>query len=299
MIAIAAGMMFLFHTTFARAAQLSSGQGMIGIGAFQVSVDFSQAVYKVSVSTKVNVYLDPYELLEEGSNITSDDFTVINKSSVPIAVNATVQLNGTAEQNVTLVETKEEITEENREKLAYVEAEIPATVQETTNSVGMQYQDSKFLNAFDLYKCEESGEKYYKTAAGDGVTNEQTIRDEVKDTTAAAGVYHADSTKVAISPKENGTMLRFVLDKADYIAYYETYDAAAPIDLAFQKVAAEQKGSAVFRLSGKLNTEAKWEDKDIEGVVTYTFEELSIEEYENQLELETAHAYIGTKESGN
>ena len=58
------------------------------------------SVIKVVLPTDVNFFIDPYEIIEEGTMIISRDFNIINKSSVPIKVDMSFKLS--AENDIPL-----------------------------------------------------------------------------------------------------------------------------------------------------------------------------------------------------
>ena len=63
------------------------------------SVEIGQ-IYKVVVPTSYSFTVDPYQVLDEDSMITSPEFAIINKSSMPIQVDASFRL--TAKEGVVL-----------------------------------------------------------------------------------------------------------------------------------------------------------------------------------------------------
>ncbi len=305
--AMLAAMMVLSVGTTALAAVdgVTSGAS----GNVTVGTEVKPPIYKVSVPTTLKFYIDPFEQLGNGSSITSDDFAFINKSNVAVALDVT--LNATKGDDVTFATTEAGVTETNTNKIAFLQAQIPSAVSETSATGTTFVKSDDFTTSVALLKGTVGSDTVYyintsdpDTSAdgtdGDGnntndyeVADEGAVTTDMIDTTAAAGNY-ATSEKVAIDTT-NGTKLKFVLDEADYITYYNNYDDTQAAGTAFKNVAASQNGSAVFRFSGKVNTLADWQTADIGTTVTYAFNGLTDENYDAATIVTNTHAFVGSE----
>ena len=289
--AMLAAMMMFTVATPVLAADVVDGQENNTGGDIDVSATVEPPVYKISVPTSLDFYIDPFQQLAAGQ-ITSDDFVIINKSNVALKVDATITVAG-KDSTVTLKNAATDVTETSTDKLAYVEAEIPSVITETP-AAGAAFVEDDFETAYGTMFKGTVGDttKYYVATSSSAVADEAAANTEMVDTTNAAGTY-TTSKKAAIDTT-NGTTLTFALDKANYIDVYDTYDATAKSGVAFKDVAANGKGTAVFRFSGKVNTTAAWADGDITGNIAYTFTGLTPELYTaNAAKVGAdAHAYV-------
>ena len=56
------------------------------------NLSLNDKVIKVVLPTDINFFIDPYEIMEEGTMIISSDFNIINKSSVPIRMDMSFEI---------------------------------------------------------------------------------------------------------------------------------------------------------------------------------------------------------------
>lgn len=289
--AMLATMMLFSNATPVLAAGVAGNANNNG-GNVDVSAAVESPVYKISVPTTLDFYIDPFQQLAAGQ-ITSDDFVIINKSNVALKVGATVTVEG-KDSTVTLKNAATDVTETTTDKLAYIEAEIPSEVVETYAAGAAFVQSDDFATEYaTMYKGTVGTDtKYYTTTSSSAVDDEEGVATEMVETTGASGTY-ATSKKVAIDTT-NGTDLTFALDKANYIDVYTNYNDTTKAGVAFKDVAADGKGTAVFRFNGKVNTTAAWANGDITGRIAYTFTGLTPELYTtNAAKVGTdAHAYV-------
>lgn len=239
-------------------------------------------VYRLTVPTGVTFAVDPFEQKNQ-SQIYSQELLMINKSNVPVQVTASVKVEGAAGQDVTLVDAESKVTETDTAKKVYIAAEIPSTVTETT-AAAAAYPTALVTDGQDVY---ESG-------SGKAPAGATTAVEDMVDTTAVAGTY-TSSKKVTLGATD--TELVFALAGATYQQYY-TKDDKSTSASQFKAVAADEKGSTVFRFCGKVNTKAAWADNDLSATVKYDLIGLTGTNYAAANIATDAHAYvIATPES--
>lgn len=231
--------------------------------------------YKIVVPTNLAFAIDPFEQKGQ-SQIYSEDFSMINKSNVPVRLDCAVSL--TAGTDVVIKDTAVEVTETGTEKLVYMEAEIPSAVTETAANA------AAYVTALET----DSNGDYYTAGT---LTSGGTAANEMVDTTAAAGNY-TQNAKVGLKGA-SATKLTFALDKADYTTYYTAADKTTS-DKQFKNVAASQAGSATFRFSGKVNSKANWAASAVTATVAYTFNGLSGTNYDALIakQVTNTHGYV-------
>lgn len=286
---LAAMMVSSIGTTALAAVEGNINNSNIGnTGSVSVSTQVENPVYKVSVPASLNLYIDPFNLLG-GAQVTSEDFVMINKSNVALEIGATVTVSGAS---VDFKDKAEEVKEEGDDKTAYVEVEIPGTVNEVTAAATTYFASDGATAIQNVYTADNATGFYVTTASGAGAVNEATAAAAMVDTTNAKGAY-TTSKKVKVDTA-SGTALSFVLDKADYVDIYTKYNDEKPYTVAFENVAENKKGSAVFRFSGKVNSLATWSTDDLTGNIAYTFKGLTDALYaEKQGRVtDNAHAYV-------
>lgn len=232
--------------------------------------------YKIVVPTSLVFAIDPFEQKGQ-SQIYSEDFSMINKSNVPVRLDCSVSLS--AGTGVTIKDAASDVTETGTDKLVYMEAEIPSAVTETS-AAAAAYADSL---------AKDSNNDYYLNSLS--VSGATEVTDEMVDTTAAAGTY-TQNAKVGLKSSA-ATKLTFALNKADYTTYYTVADKSAS-DKQFKNVAASQAGSATFRFSGKVNSKASWANSAVTATVAYTFNGLSDTNYTALMTKQVAntHGYV-------
>ncbi len=232
--------------------------------------------YKIVVPTSLVFAIDPFEQKGQ-SQIYSEDFSMINKSNVPVRLDCAVSLE--AGTNVTIKDAADEVTETGTDKLVYMEAEIPSEVTETPAEAA----------AYQTSLAKDSDGNYFENSLS--VSGATEVTDEMVDTIAAAGDY-TQNVKVGLKASE-AKKLTFALNKAEYTTYY-TNGTKTASDKQFKNVASSQAGSATFRFSGKVNSKASWADLAIKAKVEYTFNGLSDTNYTALIANKVAntHAYV-------
>lgn len=274
--AMLAAMMVLSVTTPALAANNDSATQT---GNVTMNTQVKNPIYKVSVPTTMDFIIDPFEQITQGSQITSKDFSFVNKSNVPIELD--VALAVTAGQDVSIVAEADVNEDDADAKLAYIAAEIASAVTETEDTTLIAYEDSNTgvgaVTLTSVYK-DETGDApvYFYTVGSSGLS---AIENEVVNVTGATGTYVAESSYKDTIDKEDGLTLTFALEEATYIDIYENQDKTGTTVKAFQAVAEDAKGSASFRFSGKINSLADWQNTDLTATVTYSFNGLSTDKY--------------------
>ena len=282
--AMLSAMLVLSMGTTAFAATVG---GVDAGGTVNATTELKSPIYKVSVPTAMKFYIDPFEQLA-ADQITSDDFAIINKSNVALAIDATLTVEGgTGVQFV----AEDKVTETDTTKLAYIAAEIASSVTETAAAAAAYVDVTDWTTAKTLYTADDST-GYYVTSSSGSATNEINAPAEMIDTTAVSGTYTA-AKKVAVDPT-SGTKLSFVLNKAVYTPYYTNYTDTEAAGSLFKNVATGQAGSAAFRFAGTVNTLAAWAPGDLTATVAYTFNGLTDENYTAKADKVVAgtHAYI-------
>lgn len=244
-------------------------------GTVQGSSTVENPKYKIVVPTNLVFAIDPFEQKGQ-SQIYSEDFSMINKSNVPVRLDCAVSL--AAGTDVTIKDAASDVTETGTEKLVYMEAEIPSAVTETTAAA------AAYTTALET----DSNGDYYSTGV---LTSGGTAANEMADTTAAAGTY-TQNAKVGLKSSAP-TKLTFALNKADYTTYYTAADKSTS-DKQFKNVAASQAGSATFRFSGKVNSKASWAASAVTATVKYTFNGLSDTNYSALIakQVTNTHGYV-------
>lgn len=217
-------------------------------------------IYRVVIPTALTYAIDAFE--QQGqSQIYSGDFSIINKSNLPVKVD--VKVKATPKTDVTLVASAAEVSETDTTKNLYFAAEFPSAVVETA-AAAAEYETP---DGVQLGGMVGDGTKYYKDAATEtavgasGGTSQKTM----VDTTAVAGTY----TKSAVTGlATTDTTLTFALAGAEYISYYDDATTLLP---AFKQVAASEAGTTAFRFTGTVNSKAAWADADLKAAAVYNF----------------------------
>lgn len=262
----------LGSTAFAAGGEL--GEGDMGGSEITGDSGVENPTYKIVVPTQLDFAVDPFQQKGQ-SQIYSKDFYMVNKSNVPVQLDCAVTL--TAGTGVVLKNTAAEVTENNSDKLIYMEAEIPGAVTESTGSAG----------AFTTPLVTDGTDYWDAANAPSSGTN---AANEMVDTTDAAGTY-TTSKKIGLGTAEK--TLSFALKEADYQEYF-TAENKSTSAKQFKQVAASQAGSTAFRFSGKVNTKATWAASAVTAKVKYTFNGLTPTNYADLTANPdaTAHAYV-------
>lgn len=236
-------------------------------------------VYKVVVPTDLTFAIDPFEQKGSGSQIFSEDFSMINKSNVAVRVNAAVTVAG-KDSTVTLKTTEADVKEDDSSKQVYIAVQVPSAVAGTA-AAAAKYPTS--------LGTDSNGDYYDNSLADTDLTLTEVT--EVVDVTGVTGTY-TTSAKVALDAEGKANCL-FALDKAVYTEYYSAKDKSTTAK-QFKTCAASEAGVATFRFTGKVNSKAAWAAGDVTASVTYTFIGLSGDNYTALLakNVENTHAYV-------
>lgn len=234
-------------------------------------------IYKVTVPTKVVFAVDPFEQKEQ-SQIYSQELLLINKSNVPVQVTAAVKVEGGSD--VTVVDAESKVTETDTAKKVYIAAEIPSAVTETPEAA----------TAYPTALVTDSADNTVYQSGKAPASATTTDLEDMVDTSAVTGTY-TSSKKVTLGATD--TELVFALAGATYQQYY-TADDKSTSATQFKAVAADEKGSTVFRFSGKVNTKATWADNDLTATVKYDLIGLTGTNYDAANIASDAHAYVIT-----
>lgn len=263
----------------ALASTTSFDGNLTAVGGTEITGDskLENPVYKIVVPTTLDFAVDPFEQKGQ-SQVYSKDFYMVNKSNVPVQLDCAVTL--TAGTDVTIKDKAEDVKETNNDKLIYMEAEIPGAVTGTDAEDAAAY-------ATPLKK---SGTTYYDATKVPSSVTDAADAEEMIDTTDAKGTYDTNK-KVGLGTAEK--TLSFALDKAEYVEYYTEADLSATAK-QFKQVAANNKGNAAFRFSGKVNTKATWATNAVTAKVKYTFNGLTGTNYSDLVAtpVANAHAYV-------
>ena len=259
-------------------------------GSIDVSTAVETPIYKVVVPTSMEFVIDPYELMGNGSSITSDDIQIINRSNVNVKVD--MELTATAAEGVTLKDTAVGVTETDNSKLAYVVAQIPSAVTETEVSGKLDYNSG-------TYSIGNDGDKYEGLIFNDKVPGDKVTaagETDLKKVTAVAGDYQ---TKAEVEfGSTAGKVLSFVLKKAKYLttAEYENSVLTKGEEQVYYQAGA--KGATAFRFSGKVNSQATWAETDLSASAVYSFIGMTDALYTSEVgDLESStHALASTSE---
>lgn len=245
-------------------------------------------IYKVSVPTSITFAVDPFEQKNQ-SQIYSQELQLINKSNVPVKVTATVKVVGKVDSTdstkklVTVVDAESKVTETNANKIVYIAAEIPSAVTETAAAAA----------AYPIALKKVGDDVYDATKVPSSDAASATDVQDYVNTTAVTGTY-TTSKKVTVG--ETDTELVFALAGATYQSYYTASDKSTST-VQLKSVAADKKGSAVFRFCGKVNTKAAWAAGDLTATVTYDLIGLTGTNYNAVSYVTGAHAYVASEEA--
>lgn len=256
--------------------------------------------YKIVVPTDIVFAADPFEQEVTGSNISSADFVISNKSNVAVKVNAGIKYaKGSASLSGDL-DIKENASDvevgADKGYGIYMAAQIATGATETPAAA----------SAFET-SLKKTAEGVYFDATNSNYTADGDVVKEMIDIASVATDYDGandDKTPVEVALGADSTDCTFVLEKAAYQEYYDaTSDpAGTETEVAqFKAMAAENAGTAAFRLTGKLNTDVVWPEDAIKTTISYSFIGLSATRYaEMKADVsEDAQNYMVTPEAAN
>lgn len=260
--------------------------------------DVVDTYYKIVVPTSIVFAADPFEQEVTGSNISSADFVISNKSNVAVKVNAGIKYaksSGLASGELVVAESADEVEVGSDKGYGiYMAAQIATDATETAAEA------AAFTTAL-----KKTAEGVYFDATNTNYTGDAAA--EMVDIASVATDYDGaedDKTPVEVALGADSTECTFVLEKADYQKYYDASSdpSSTETEVAqFKAMAAENAGTAAFRLTGKLNTDVVWPESAIKTTISYSFIGLSATRYAEMKKdvSEDAQNYMVTPEAAS
>lgn len=240
-------------------------------------------IFKLTVPTTLAFAVDAFE--QEGkSQIASADFTVTNMSNIPVIVDVAFKAEKGTDQAANtpvFVKTPDEVTADDAFTV-YMEASVAKTAVETKDAA------KAFTPALKSATL-DGATVYYDASLTVTGTTVDTVYDELEELKSVAVTYpdptaSAPETEIVYPISGvSGTGFTFALDKAEYVHYIAAVDGTtgAPTTYAdiFKTTAANHKGTAAYKIQGKVNPNVIWKEKDIKVTATYSFNGLSAAQY--------------------
>lgn len=267
----------LGSTCFATSADgiISDTAAAGGSSTAEGSNDVTPAVFKVVVPTKLTFAVDAFEQKANGEQIYTTDFTVTNKSNLPVAVNIAMI---TASDTVTLVDSAAKVTAvEDTSKVMMLDVKVTGDNTVTTEKV--EVADAAGTAIADWYVGTGTDTKswYGKTedivkavsgASSAAIPSDLKVVDEVK---SIASDYDTNADMVGKKTLALNDVARFnfELDEAEYVDYYTTEESSTPTYMGIDNT---KKTVAAFTFTGKVNEKANWQKDDFKITTLYTFD---------------------------
>lgn len=236
-------------------------------------------IYSVTVPTNLNFAVDAFEQKGEGQ-IVSTDISMTNNSNVAIKMNVSITLS--TEKALTFAESAEDVSTETGIKSVFMQAQIADTVTEIKN-VEAAYTPGLVVDDDGTYYVSVDVAK--EVSGNDSiVVNAAEEMQSVKSVTGTPA-----STPVVYPLGEEATELDFALAASEYVDYW--HDATTE-KMQFKTTAENNKSSACYTFTGKVNPNVVWEANDFKATAVYTFMGMTTSDYEAVEYEEGTHALI-------
>lgn len=273
-------------TTLLTGSTLTAAAADATVAGQETTIDGANTVedpiYSVTIPATLEFAVDAFEQKGEGQ-IVSTDISCTNNSNVAVKMNVALTVaDGITADTVTFATSADDVSTEEDVKSVFMQAQVAETVTETKNAAA----------AYTTAVVKDGAGTYYTTddvakavTGNDGVvTSAATEMESVKSVTGTAA-----DTPVAYTLGTEATELDFALAASDYIKYYTSASATAQ---QFKTTAADNKSSACYTFTGKVNPNAVWAANDFKATAVYTFKGMTTTDYE-AAEFETgAHALL-------
>ena len=239
-----------------------------------------EPIYSVTLPVNLEFAVDAFEQKGQGQ-IVSTDIYCVNNSNVAIKMNVAIALADAAgDADVTFAASADAVSSEDDVKSVFMQAQVAKTVTETKNAAAAYATPLVKYN--DVYYASDS---VADTVEGSDVTTADAVEME---TVKSIATTVAD-TPVAYTLGTEATELNFALAASEYVKYWadETTE-----EQQFKTTAAENKSTASFTFTGKVNPNVVWEASDFKATATYTFKGMLTSDYEAATFVEDAHALL-------
>lgn len=238
-------------------------------------------IYSVTVPTSLDFAVDAFEQKGQGQ-IVSSDISCTNNSNVAIKMNVAIKLTSADGKDVTFATSADEVSTEEGTRSVFMQVQVAKTVTETKNAAA----------AYTTALVKDGDGNYYvsnevaKTVTGvsDITTNAANEMEAVKSVAGTVG-----DEKVEFVLGTEATELDFALAASEYVKYWSDADTE---EQQFKTTAADNKSSACYTFTGKVNPNVVWEAADFKATATYTFMGMTTTDYNNADIMENAHALI-------
>lgn len=239
-------------------------------------------IYSVTIPATLEFAVDAFEQKGQGQ-IVSTDISCTNNSNVAIKMNVAITLaDSTGTGTVAFATSADDVSTEEDVKSVFMQAQVAETVTETKNAAATYTTAVVKDDAGTYYTTNDVAVAV--TGNASVVTSAATEMESVKSVTGTAA-----DTPVVYTLGTEATELDFALAASDYIKYYTSASATAQ---QFKTTAADNKSSACYTFTGKVNPNVVWVDDDFKATAVYTFKGMTTSDYTTAEFVTGAHALL-------